>query len=86
MTESENITIRQVDDMLIASIRFRGEYDEVPQRFRQLYEQVRPYVTGKGMLLHHYFDQSVGAGHDQAAQASQLLFQQSRRPVHQVGT
>jgi effector-binding domain-containing protein len=64
MTESENITIRQVDDMLIASIRFRGEYDEVPQRFRQLYEQVKPYVTGKGMLLHHYFDERVGAGYD----------------------
>ena len=64
MTESENITIRQVDYMLIAGIRFRGEYDEVPQRFRQLYEQVKPFVTGKGMLLHHYFDESVGAGHD----------------------
>ena len=64
MTESENVTIRQVGDMLIAAIRFRGEYDEVPQRFGQLYEQVKPYVTGKGMLLHHYSDQSVGAGHD----------------------
>jgi effector-binding domain-containing protein len=64
MTGSEDITVRQVGDMLIASIRFRGEYDEVPQRFGQLYEQVQPYVAGKAILLHHYFDESVGAGHD----------------------
>ena len=64
MTESKTIAVRQVGDMLIAGIRFRGGYDEVPQRFGQLYEQVQPYVAGKAILLHHYFDESVGAGHD----------------------
>ena len=64
MTEHNLVTVKYVGDMLIASIRFRGEYDEAPQRFEQLYEQVKSYVTGKGILLHHFFDQSVEPGQD----------------------
>lgn len=64
MTNDEPVTTRQVDDMLVAGVRFRGEYDQVPQRLEQLYEQVKPYVTGKGMLLHYFFDQSAEPGQD----------------------
>ena len=48
--DSDLITVKQVGDTLIASLRFRGEYDETPQCFQQLYEQVKPYVTGKGIV------------------------------------
>jgi DNA gyrase inhibitor GyrI len=64
MATNETVTTTQVGDMLVAGIRFRGEYDQAPRRFQQLYEHVRPYVTGKGVLLHYFFDESVGPGQD----------------------
>jgi len=64
MATNETVTATQVGDMLVAGIRFRGEYDEAPRRFQQLYEHVKPYVTGKGILLHYFFDESVGPGQD----------------------
>ncbi len=62
--EKSGINHKKIDDMLIASIRFRGQYEEIPKYFDKLYEQVKPYVSGKGIFLHHYFDESLGEGHD----------------------
>jgi effector-binding domain-containing protein len=64
MATNETVTITQVGDMLVAGIRFRGEYDEAPRHFQQIYEHVKPYVTGKGILLHYFFDESVEPGQD----------------------
>ena len=64
MADNITVTTKQVGDMLIAGIRFSGEYDEVPQRLRRLYEQIKPCVAGKGILLHYFFDQSVEPGQD----------------------
>lgn len=58
------VTRKRVDDVLVATIRFRGEVQDVPQALGRLYEQVEPHIVGKGMLLHHYYDQSVGEGND----------------------
>lgn len=64
MATNETVTTARVGDMLVAGIRFRGEYDQAPRRFQQLYERVKPYVTGKGILLHYFFDESAGPGQD----------------------
>lgn len=61
---NHTVTSRPVGDMLVASIRFRGAYEEVPERLQQLYQEIQPHVSGKGMMLHYYFDESVGEGHD----------------------
>ncbi len=44
---------KTIDDMLIASLRFRGEYEEIPQYFGKLYEQVKPHISGKALCLLH---------------------------------
>ncbi|MGD8462885.1 MAG: hypothetical protein PVI09_03375 [Anaerolineae bacterium] len=59
-----SIITKRVGEILIAGIRFRGEYDKVPRRLEQLHQQLQPHVTGSGMLLHYYFDESAGPGHD----------------------
>ena len=65
MTNRTNpVTIKQIDEMLVAGIRFRGEYDEVPGRLQQLHQEVQSLADGNGMLLHYYFDESAEPGHD----------------------
>jgi effector-binding domain-containing protein len=55
---------KRLDDVLVASARFRGEFEEVPEQLAGLRELVGDYVSGKAIVLHHYFDQSLGEGHD----------------------
>jgi len=51
---------KNIDDMLVASIRFRGEYEEIPKYFAKLYEQVKPYVSGKAICLFRGRDPKEG--------------------------
>ncbi len=51
-TEKPAITVRRVDDALVAGIRFRGTFDEIPTRFGHLYEQVKPHICGPAILLY----------------------------------
>ncbi len=65
MSDQQTAVItRQIGDMPVAGIRFRGDYDEVPRRLAQLRGRIAPFVTGPGMLLHYFFDQSVAPGQD----------------------
>ncbi len=51
--EELNVAPRTVDDMLIAGIRFLGEFEEIPEYFGKLYEQVKPYINGRAFCLLH---------------------------------
>jgi effector-binding domain-containing protein len=53
------VSLKHVDNLLVATIRLRGAYEQVPVHFRLLREEVGPYVTGKRMLLYHYAGSDV---------------------------
>lgn len=51
--EEMTATGKVVDDTFIASIHFRGQYEEIPEYFGRLYEHVKPYVRGRALCLFH---------------------------------
>jgi hypothetical protein len=58
------MTIKQVADVLVASIRFRGTYEDASDHLDRLRQQKGTCPDGPVILLHHYFDESAGEGHD----------------------
>jgi effector-binding domain-containing protein len=58
------INTKEIDDIRVAFVRFRGLYEEVPDYLDRLYQHVAPYTDGQAILLHHYFDEKYGEGHD----------------------
>ncbi|MBN1285500.1 MAG: GyrI-like domain-containing protein [Anaerolineae bacterium] len=55
MSDSKaSITYKQIDDMLIAGIRFRGRRADIPKYLNRLYEQAKPYIAGPPMCLYHF--------------------------------
>lgn len=53
MIEEDFVATKHVDDVLVACLRFRSQYDEIPQHFDVLRAQVRPYISGKGLILYY---------------------------------
>jgi len=54
MTENQSeVTRKTVDDMLIASIRYRGQYEEAGAYFEKLYPAVKDYIVGTAFALYH---------------------------------
>jgi effector-binding domain-containing protein len=53
MIEENSITAKHVDEVLVASLRLHGRYDEVPSYFDVLRRQVKPYIKGKGIILYY---------------------------------
>lgn len=51
---------KHVDDILVASISFRGEFEEIPVRFKALHEQVQPVISGQAICLFHGRDPDRG--------------------------
>lgn len=47
------VTRENVDDMLIASLSFRGQYEDIAKYFAKLYEQVKPYISGNAICRFH---------------------------------
>jgi effector-binding domain-containing protein len=60
--EGAAITRKKVDDIFIASIRFRGQYEEIPKYFDKLYAQVKSYVSGSAICL--YYGDKTEEGQD----------------------
>lgn len=56
------VTRKKVEDVLIASIRFRGQYEEVGKYMDQLFQHVEKYVNGPAFALYH--SQDFEKGHD----------------------
>lgn len=59
-TKKSEITRKQVDDMLIASIRFRGEYEEAGENFGKLEPHCEGLVCGPPFCLYHYGTSTKG--------------------------
>ncbi|MBN2303130.1 MAG: GyrI-like domain-containing protein [Anaerolineae bacterium] len=55
------ITTRTVGDMRVASIRFEGDYADIPRHFEQLRQQIAAAITGPGICLYH--NDSAEKGH-----------------------
>jgi len=51
--EKLELTLKEVADMLIASIRFRGSREMIHQHLDKLHQQVRRYMNGKPLCLYH---------------------------------
>jgi hypothetical protein len=64
MKQDAAVTHKQVNDVLVASIRFLGEYDQIPEYFETLYHGAKDEICGNGMVLHHLFNPSGGPGRD----------------------
>ena len=58
------MTMKQVADIRVASIRFRGTHEAVSDHLDRLRQQAGTRPDGPVILLHHYFDESAGEGHD----------------------
>lgn len=56
------ITRRQLEDIQVASIRFRGHYEEIPQRFEQIRAAAGARAAGPGIVIHHGYN--LENGHD----------------------
>ena len=50
--EKAKITVKSVDDVCVAYIRFLGQHAEIPAYFARLREQVEPYVIGDPICLY----------------------------------
>ena len=61
---NDHLTVhwKTLDDTLIASIRFVGQFDEIPRHFGKLAEGVGPHVNGKAFTL--YRGGNPEAGYD----------------------
>jgi effector-binding domain-containing protein len=55
-----NVHWKTLDDTLIASIRFVGQYDEIPRNFGKLADLVGPYINGKAFTLYRGGDSKTG--------------------------
>jgi len=55
-------TIKRIGDTLIAGIRFRGDYGDIPGAFRRLHEKAAPHITGGALCL--CYGQPVTGSHD----------------------
>jgi DNA gyrase inhibitor GyrI len=53
MNEELTVTRKQVEDLPVASIRFRGRHEEIATYFQKLRAEVEPYMTGEGLCLYH---------------------------------
>ncbi len=54
--QHNEITYRELEDILVASIRFRGPYEEVAPRFEQIRAAVSTRATGAGIVIFHDFN------------------------------
>ncbi len=52
--EKMTVTQKTIDDTLIASIRFRGKYEQAGLHFDELYQQCEKHVCGPAFCLYHY--------------------------------
>ena len=55
-------TIKRIGDTLIAGIRFRGDYSDIPGAFRRLHEKAAPLINGGALCL--CYGQPVTGSHD----------------------
>lgn len=53
MSNSSEIAVKDVPDMLIAAIRFAGRYDEVGKEVGKLFKNCGRYMLGKYFCLYH---------------------------------
>lgn len=54
MSVNDNqIIIKNLPDMIIASIRFKGKYEEVGKAYSELFKKSGRYIAGKPFLLHY---------------------------------
>ena len=51
----EDISVKKIPEILIASIRYKGKYDEIGRYLSVLYKEFGRYITGKPFNL--YYDQ-----------------------------
>jgi|GEM_PF-294797 len=56
------ITPRQLEDILVASLRFRGQAEEIASKFEQLRAAIGSHATGPGIVIEH--DSTPETGHD----------------------
>jgi hypothetical protein len=54
MAEQNPITIKNIEDVLIASIRFVGQYADVPAAFERLREAAAPFICGEALCLYDH--------------------------------
>ncbi|MBN2378960.1 GyrI-like domain-containing protein [candidate division WOR-3 bacterium] len=57
-----NVTEKTVEDMLIAGIRYRGQFEETPTYFLKLFAHAGSYITGPPFAL--YYDAGTEEGFD----------------------
>jgi effector-binding domain-containing protein len=57
-----HITRKQLENTLVACVRFRGKYEEVMQRFEQIRALVGARATAPGIVIYH--DLNPDIGHD----------------------
>ncbi|MCK4510176.1 hypothetical protein KAW64_00465, partial [bacterium] len=51
---------KALDDTLIASIRFVGQFDKISKRFGELAEGIGPYINGKAFTLYRGGNSKTG--------------------------
>ncbi|MEA3503450.1 MAG: GyrI-like domain-containing protein, partial [Actinomycetota bacterium] len=68
-----NIHWKTLDDTLIASIRFVGQFDEISKRFGELVEGVGPHISGKAFTLYRGGNPKTGYDVEVCFPVSQLV-------------
>lgn len=53
MTTRIEVSNEHVDDVLVASIHFLGQHEEIPERLARLREQVKTHINGEPLCLYH---------------------------------
>jgi hypothetical protein len=58
----ENLTLipRKVDHLLISSVRFQGQHEDIPRHLEELYQQVKAHVNGQPLCLYHGGNREAG--------------------------
>jgi len=51
--ENVKLDLKEVNDMLVASLRFQGQHNEIAKHLDRLYKKVRSYINGKPLTLYH---------------------------------
>jgi effector-binding domain-containing protein len=54
------ITCRQLEDTLVAGIRFRGQYEETTQGFERIRAAAGTRAVGPGIIIYHDFNPETG--------------------------
>jgi effector-binding domain-containing protein len=61
-SEATELTTKTVEDVLIASIRYRGQFEEMPTYFLNLFAHAWSYMNGPPLAL--YYDAGTEEGYD----------------------